>query len=118
MAVLLLRGPQTVGEIRGRTDRLFEFAGLGEVQETLDKLSHRDEPLVLRLERLPGQKDARYAHLLSGKVDLSEVSHARDTRSTVGQSDRMANLEQEVERISSELESLRQEFARFQQQFD
>ena len=55
MDVLMLRGPQTVGEIRGRTDRLFDFSGLPEVQETLDKLARRDEPLVVRLERQPGQ---------------------------------------------------------------
>jgi len=58
MAVLMLRGPQTVGEIRGRTDRLHEFTSIPEVQETLDKLAHRDEPLVVRLERQAGQKDA------------------------------------------------------------
>src|SRR5262245_77603 len=57
MDVLMLRGPQTVGEIRGRTDRLHEFGGLAEVQETVDKLARRDEPLVIRLERQLGQKD-------------------------------------------------------------
>src|ERR1041385_7698082 len=73
MDVLMLRGPQTVGEIRGRTDRLFDFSGLGEVQETLDKLAHRDEPLIVKLERQTGQKDARYAHLLSGEVDPANL---------------------------------------------
>src|SRR5688572_6902821 len=65
MTLLLLRGPQTVGELRGRSDRLYEFSGLGEVQETVDDLARRDEPLVVKLERQPGQKEARYAHLLS-----------------------------------------------------
>src|SRR6476620_3195312 len=68
VAVLMLRGPQTLGELRERTGRLHEFAGLGEVQETLDTLTRRDEPLVLKLERQAGQKEARYAHLLCGPV--------------------------------------------------
>ncbi|MEO5858165.1 MAG: YceH family protein, partial [Pyrinomonadaceae bacterium] len=66
MAVLMLRGPQTIGEIRERSGRMHEFGDLNEVQETLDDLARRDEPLLVRLERLPGQKEARYAHLLSG----------------------------------------------------
>src|SRR5437867_2420912 len=59
-AVLMLRGPQTLGELRERTGRMHEFSGLGDVQEVLDKLARRDEPLVAKLERQPGQKDARY----------------------------------------------------------
>src|SRR5215204_440948 len=68
VAVLLLRGPQTIGELRERTGRLHEFGGLGEVQETLDNLIRRDEPLIMQLERQSGQKESRYAHLLSGEV--------------------------------------------------
>lgn len=68
ICVLLLRGPQTIGEIRTRTERMYDFHGLNDVQETLDSLSRRDEPLIARLERQPGQKEARYAHLLSGPV--------------------------------------------------
>src|SRR5687767_5407979 len=76
MTLLLLRGPQTVGELRGRSDRLYEFSGLGEVQQTLDELAGRDEPLVFKLERQPGQKEARYAHLLSGEIDVSKLAIA------------------------------------------
>ncbi len=68
ICVLLLRGAQTLGELRERTGRLYEFSGLGEVSETLEGLMRKDEPLVLKLERLPGQKEVRYAHLLSGDV--------------------------------------------------
>jgi uncharacterized protein YceH (UPF0502 family) len=67
LAVLLLRGPQTVGELKGRTERLHPFGDLGDVQQTLDRLAARDEPLVVRLERQPGQKDARWVHLLGGE---------------------------------------------------
>jgi uncharacterized protein YceH (UPF0502 family) len=72
LAVLMLRGPQTIGEIKGRTERLFTFADLGQVQATLDRLATReDEPFVQRLERRPGQKDARYLHLLGPGADAS-----------------------------------------------
>jgi uncharacterized protein YceH (UPF0502 family) len=118
MAVLMLRGPQTVGEIRGRTDRLHEFAGLPEVQETLDKLAHRDEPLIVRLERQVGQKDARYAHLLSGAIDVANLPVARESTVSRGQSERMENLEAEIERLKTELTAFRAEFAEFRKQFD
>jgi uncharacterized protein YceH (UPF0502 family) len=118
MAVLMLRGPQTVGEIRGRTDRLNEFAGLPEVQETLDKLAHRDEPLIVRLERQVGQKDARYAHLLSGAIDVANLPVARESTVSRGQSERMENLEAEIERLKTELTAFRAEFAEFRKQFD
>jgi uncharacterized protein YceH (UPF0502 family) len=118
MAVLMLRGPQTVGEIRSRTDRLHEFASLPEVQETLDKLAHRDEPLVVRLERQAGQKDARYAHLLSGEIDVSTLPAARERTVTGGQSERVERLEAEIETLKSELAAFREEFAEFRKQFD
>ena len=66
LAVLLLRGPQTLGELRGRTDRMAEFSSLEEVEEELDGLAARDEPLVARLPREPGRKEMRYAQLLAG----------------------------------------------------
>lgn len=118
MAVLMLRGPQTVGEIRGRTDRLHEFTSLPEVQETLDKLAHRDEPLVVRLERQIGQKDARYAHLLSGEIDVASLPAARERTVTGGQSERIEKLESEIEALKNEFAAFRQEFAEFRKQFD
>ena len=69
LAVLFLRGPQTVGELRGRTERMADFADLGHVEEELEALAARDEPLVTRLAREPGRKEMRYAHLLGGAVD-------------------------------------------------
>ena len=70
LAVLALRGPQTVGELRTRTERMHDFS-LSGVEETLEALAARDEPLVTRLERQPGQKEARYAQLLGGPVDAA-----------------------------------------------
>src|SRR5438874_3086488 len=74
LAVLALRGPQTVGELRTRTERMHDFASLSEVEETLESLAARDEPLVTRLERQPGQKEARYAQLLAGPVDAAATT--------------------------------------------
>ncbi|HVF29480.1 MAG TPA: YceH family protein [Pyrinomonadaceae bacterium] len=117
IAVLLLRGPQTIGELRERTGRLHEFAGLGEVQEALDSLTRRDEPLVLQLERQPGQKEARYAHLLSGEIDQSKLTPVRATNSAGGDG-RIEKLETEVETLRNELASFRAEFDEFRKQFD
>lgn len=72
LAVLALRGPQTAGELRTRTERMHPFPGLGEVEEALDRLAARSDPLVTRLERQPGQKEVRYAHLLAGPVTAEE----------------------------------------------
>jgi hypothetical protein len=76
LAVLALRGPQTVGELRTRTERMHDFAALSEIEEALEGLAGREEPLVLRLERQPGQKEARYAQLLSGPVDAAYTTSA------------------------------------------
>lgn len=120
IAVMLLRGPQTLGELRERTGRLHEFSGLGEVSETLEALMKRDEPLVAKLERQPGQKEARFAHLLSGKVNAGIMSTAREVPAVPGQesTDRIGKLEQEVESLRAELTSFREAFDEFRKQFD
>ncbi len=119
IALLLLRGPQTVGELRGRSDRLHEFGGLDEVQTTLDGLANRPEPLVLRLERQPGQKEARYAHLLSGEVDQAAiVTITTAVRSSGGSNERIEKLESELELVRSEMEQFKVEFAEFRKQFE
>jgi uncharacterized protein YceH (UPF0502 family) len=120
MAVLMLRGPQTIGELRERTSRMYEFAGLDDVQSALDSLVRRDEPLVVKLERQPGQKDARYAHLLSGEIDIEALAAIQPTRiaQTTTGNDRVVKLESEIERISSEVAELRGAFAEFRKQFE
>ncbi len=119
MAVLFLRGPQTVGELRERTGRLHEFGGIGEVQETLDALAGRDEPLILKLERQPGQKEARYAHLLSGEIDVESLNFARDKTASGGAAnERIEKLEQEVEALKQQLGDFRTVFDEFRKQFD
>ena len=117
ITLLLLRGPQTVGELRGRSERLHEFGSLGEVQETLDELAQRDEPLVVKLERQPGQKDARYAHLLSGKVDATAIAPARPTSASAA-GDRIEKLEERLAALESDLATFRDTFAEFRRQFE
>ncbi|MBL8124596.1 MAG: YceH family protein [Pyrinomonadaceae bacterium] len=120
MAVLMLRGPQTIGEIRERSGRMHEFGDLNEVQATLDDLSRRDEPLIVKLDRQPGQKEARYAHLLSGPVDVTKLAAAAERTSSAGSAsnDRIEKLETEVERLSSELAEFKAVFDEFRKQFD
>jgi uncharacterized protein YceH (UPF0502 family) len=114
MCVLMLRGPQTPGELRGNAARMHEFAGLDEVEQTLAGLITREpEPLIARLPRQPGQKEVRFAHLLSGEVKLElqgeTVTRETSTRET---------LEQKVERLAADVGSLREQFEQFKKQFE
>jgi uncharacterized protein YceH (UPF0502 family) len=119
ITVLMLRGPQTPGEIRGRSERLYEFENLGQVQGTLDALAQKDEPLVVKLTRQPGQKDARYAHLLSGEVDVESTGNTRRQSATSGVlNERVEKLEQELERLSTEFASLAETLEEFRKQFE
>ena len=117
---LLLRGPQTAGELRGRCERLYEFAGLGEVQDTLDALMRRDEPLVVRLPVQPGRKEARFAHLLSGEIDIETLAAAHPSRAAQAEvaADRITKLEEEVTSLRGEIEAIRQTFEEFRKQFE
>jgi len=119
VAVLLLRGPQTLGELRERTGRLHEFSGMGEVQETLDGLVRRDDPLIVKLERQPGQKEARYAHLLCGAV-VQQTPAVRENgaMAATGKNERIENLEAQIETLRNEFASLRETFEEFRKQFE
>ena len=122
LCVLMLRGPQTVGEVRGRTGRLYEFADLREAEATLEGLAQRDEPLVVKLPRQAGRKEARYAHLLSGQPAVEEEAEGQPvpaaTRTRGGESERVVRLEAEVERLSGELAEMRKQFEEFRKQFE
>jgi uncharacterized protein len=101
MCVLMLRGPQTVGEIRTRSNRLYDFSSLEEVETTLNSLISAAPPLVARLPRQTGLKEVRYAHLLSGEVRLVESEP---------EPDRIAKLEKEVEDLKKQFEQFRKQF--------
>ncbi len=123
MCVLLLRGPQTIGELRGSASRLYEFSGLEEVETTLNSLISREpEVLVVRLERQAGQKEVRFAHLLSGAVSIEPSAEReyqpRTNRLSSGESDRVTLLAQEVGSLKAEIRSLQQQFENFKKQFE
>ncbi len=116
LCVLLLRGAQTPGELRGRTERMYRFEELSEVQSTLQRLMQRDPSLVKMLPRQPGTKEARYMHLLSGDVEGWEPPAPATAASP--DSARIARLEAEVTRLQQELADLKQHFAAFRKQFE
>ena len=121
MCVLLLRGPQTTGELTTRGFRLHEFSGLEEVDAALNALITREpDPLVIRLPRQPGQKEVRYAHLLSGEVPLETQVTERVASSShrATSSDRVSKLESEVETLKSEFQKLQEQFEGFKKQFE
>ena len=121
LCVLMLRGPQTVGELRGRTERLCNFEGLAEVEAALQRLIHRDVgALVALLPRQTGLKEPRYAHLLGGEVQDIETKSRNE--STILEAcidnERISRMEQEIESLRKELMELKREFADFKKQFD
>ena len=114
MCVLLLRGPQTVGEIRGRTGRLHAFASLGEVEATLQALASRaPQPLAVRLPRQTGCKESRYAHLLSGPPAIGRTdavsSPEAPPAAKPAEDDPRTRLEQEVARLRDDVAALKVE---------
>ena len=123
MCVLMLRGPQTTGELATRAFRLHEFSGLEEVEATLNALMTREpDTLVTRLPRQSGQKEARFAHLLAGEVSV-ETLNETEGASTVSAprrhaSDRVQELERELEVVKGEVRSLQQQFEDFKKQFE
>jgi uncharacterized protein YceH (UPF0502 family) len=122
LCVLLLRGPQTPGELRGRTERMHRFEDLTEVQSTLQRLMQRDPPLARVLPRQPGTKEARYKHLLAGAVeDFTDVARAPTPASVPrnpANADSLSSLEDEVANLQKEIAELKEQFASFRKQFE
>jgi uncharacterized protein YceH (UPF0502 family) len=120
LSELLLRGPQTPGELRSRADRMHKFDDLGIVHSTLHKLMNREPPLVKVLPRQPGTKEVRYAHLMSGDVEvpLSDSAAGVAPTSSASSIERIARLEDQVEKLQSEFADLKQQFAAFRKQFE
>ena len=119
MCVLMLRGAQTPGELRGNGSRLYEFSGLEEVEQTLHGLMSRDEdPLVARLPRQPGQKEVRFAHLLNGEIPTEGAVESPAPRRAAPSTDRVTVLEQEVASLKTQVEDLQQQFDSFKKQFE
>jgi hypothetical protein len=138
LCVLLLRGAQTPGELRGRAERLYEFEELSDVQSALQKLMNREPPLAKVLPRQPGTKESRYTHLLCGDVaePSSQVARLSDEAGRAaadagahrasggsesllgGERGRVATLENEIASLQREVADLKEQFAQFRKQFE
>jgi uncharacterized protein YceH (UPF0502 family) len=120
ICVLLLRGPQTPGELRGRTDRMYHFEALDDVVSTLDRLAHREPPLTAMLARQPGTKESRYMHLFSGEAPPQAIVEkmTADASGSASGADRISALEQEVSHLRAELTEVQQQLAAFRKQFE
>lgn len=120
VCVLLLRGPQTPGELRGRTERMYHFEALDDIVSTLDRLGQREPSLARILPRQPGTKESRYAHLFSGEMPEAASGQVpaapNDRPGSVG--DRLLSLEEEVARLRQELADVQHQLAAFRRQFE
>jgi len=118
LCVLLLRGAQTPGELRGRAERMYRFEALEDVLGTLDRLSQREPPLVAVLPRQPGTKESRYMHLLSRDAPPAEAVQAREMSVPSAGNGRLAHLESEVAQLRKEVAEMREQLAAFRRQFE
>jgi hypothetical protein len=120
LCVLLLRGPQTPGELRGRAERMHRFEALEDVQSALQKLMQREPPLAKVLPRRPGTKEARYAHLFAGDVVEAEAPGQAGTVTERNPADaeRIARLEEEMAALRREVAEVKDQLERFRKQFE
>ncbi len=118
VCVLLLRGPQTPGELRGRTERMHRFDEIGEVLAALEKLMNREPPLVAVLPRQPGTKESRYAHLLSGGIESLAASFAAEPAFVRREAGEDAAHEERIARLEATIIEVRQQMAMLQQKID
>jgi uncharacterized protein YceH (UPF0502 family) len=116
--VLLLRGPQTIGELRGRTERAYKFENLAEVETTLDELA--ESGYVTKLPRMAGRKESRYAHSLAGDVQAEEIPPRPEPAAIVvrAENERIAALEEEIQKLRQEFDTLQSEFKKFIKEFE
>lgn len=124
ITLLLLRGPQTCGELRGRTGRMYPFASVDSVERSLNELAAHEPPLVMLLPRAPGTKESRWAHLLSGEaaIERQEIAAGMNVGGHAmvegAGDDRVAHLEAEVATLKREVAWLTEELLKFKKQFE
>jgi len=120
ICVLLLRGPQTIGEIRGRTGRIYPFESTDEVAVTIETLLEREDgPLVVKLPMQPGRKEARYMHLLCGEIDIEAFAEEPATTVPVATgTSRIQELEDRIAALEARIESLQNAFDTFRSEFE
>lgn len=112
---LFVRGPQTLGELRNRCERMYPFADLSAVEEVLTELNNTEGPLVVKLPRQPGRKEQRYAHLFSGPPEILESTNEPPPETARL---KVAEEDERLRRLEQELAALRAEFETFRKQFD
>ena len=117
LCVLLLRGPQTPGELRGRTERMHQFEDLDAVQASLQKLMQREPPLAVVLPRQPGTKESRYRHLLAGPLEAGAMNAVPVVHS-VDKDERISQLDEQVAGLREEVRELKAMFEGFRKQFE
>ena len=116
ICVLMLRGPQTPGEIKSRSSRMFNFGNLTQVDDVLQKLMNREKPLIIKLPRQTGMKESRYMHILSGEPEIdTPVNEIKDISSN--NDDRITKLEAEFESLKNDVNEIKTKFEKFKQQF-
>lgn len=117
LTILMLRGLQTAGEIRTRSGRIHEFSNVTEVETALQFLIDKYPPLVVKLDRAPGTKESRYGQLLGGEITIVAGEQTSSSASGLTQGGRIAQLEEEVASLRSEMDELKGQFEAFRQQF-
>jgi uncharacterized protein YceH (UPF0502 family) len=117
LCTLMLRGAQTLGEIHSRSERMHGFSGLDEVESVLERLIGFDPPLAVKLAKLPGTKEPRFTHLLCGEPSSAPIS-SEERVEAPRREDRIAALEDEINRLREIVENLQEQFAEFKKQFD
>ncbi|MBF0329583.1 MAG: YceH family protein [Nitrospirae bacterium] len=119
---LLLRGPQTTGELRGRADRMHSFSSIDEVETVMKGLEERDAPLIIKLPRQVGQKERRYIHLLCGEpldsVSTAELPEEDATKKVRDEGSRISRLESEISQIRADIDQLKKTFDDWRKQFE
>ena len=114
---LMLRGPQTPGELKGRASRMFNFESLSQVDDVLQRLMNREQPMVTKIPRQTGMKESRYAHLLSGEPEISSPGiQENDTAAT--EVDRVTKLEEQIVTLRNDFEELKKQFENFRAQLE
>lgn len=115
LATLLLRGPQTIGEVRSHTGRMAEFTDLDDTADTLRSLRDMDPPLVVQLPVQPGKKEARIAHLMAGEIDIEALE---EEMASAGPAAPQTSIRQELDELRERVEALEEELRRFKAQFE
>ena len=124
LCVLLLRGPQTPGELRTRTERMYAFEDLESVHNALNLLAKREPPLVRVLPRQPGTKESRYVHLLSDVPDaniapnITQGAQGESVSEPAPRTDRFGAMEAEIRQLRDDVSALQEQFAQFRRQFE